>query len=392
VNAPAAWTPRARCPRCRRPQSVCYCAHLPTLAPRTKVIILQHPRERDMAIGTARMASLCLTGSELHVGIDWSHHAPLAAALADPTRTPILLYPGPGARDILREPPAGPVTLIAVDGTWSQAKSVVRDNPILHALPRYAFVAPEVSEYRIRREPDDAYCSTIEALMHVLGALEGDPARFRAMLTPFRAMIDTQLARQASEPSPRPRPPRPVRQPWDRLPAEIATRWDDLVCVVGEANAWPYRDAPDHQPDELIHWVAHRPATGATFEALAAPRGALAPSTPFHTRLTADAITTAPPLGALLDGYAAFTRPTDLVCAWGHHGAQLLCAAGGALPVPVLDLRVAVQRALHQKFGSLEAFAATLGPTPAPLGAGRAGQRVALLTQLVSAWRAVFPR
>jgi hypothetical protein len=205
-------------------------------------------------------------------------------------------------------------------------------------------------------------------------------------------MIDTQLARQASEPSPRPRPPRPVRQPWDRLPAEIATRWDDLVCVVGEANAWPYRDAPDHQPDELIHWVAHRPATGATFEALAAPRGALAPSTPFHTRLTADAITTAPPLGALLDGYAAFTRPTDLVCAWGHHGAQLLCAAGGALPVPVLDLRVAVQRALHQKFGSLEAFAATLGPTPAPLGAGRAGQRVALLTQLVSAWRAVFPR
>jgi hypothetical protein len=68
-----------------------------------------------------------------------------------------------------------------------------------------------------------------------------------------------------------------------------------------------------------------------------------------------------------------------------------MCATGGALPVPVLDLRVAVQRALHQKFGSLEDFAATLGPPPAPLGAGRAGQRVALLAQVVHAWRARFP-
>jgi DTW domain-containing protein YfiP len=178
---------------------VCYCAHLPALETRTKVVILQHPRERDMPIGTARMASLCLPGSALHVGIDWSRHAPLAAALTDPTRTPILLYPGPGARDILREPPAGPVTLVVVDGTWSQAKTVVRDNPVLRALPRYAFRAPQPSEYRIRREPTDEYVSTIEALMHVLGALEGDPARFRALLDPFRAMVDAQLARQASE-------------------------------------------------------------------------------------------------------------------------------------------------------------------------------------------------
>ena len=288
-----------------------------------------------------------------------------------------MLYPGPGARDILREPPTGPVTLVVVDGTWSQAKTVVRDNPILHGLPRYAFVAPEVSEYRIRREPDDAFCSTIEALMHALGALEGDPARFRAMLAPFRAMVDAQLARKAAEASPRRKAARPAPPPWARLPAVIAERWHDLVCVVGEANAWPYRGAPGHQPDELVHWIAHRPATGATYEALAAPRGALSPSTPYHTRLAADAITAAPPLAALLAGYAAFARPTDVVCAWGHHGAQLMCATGGALPVPVLDLRVAVQRALHQKFGSLEDFAATLGPPPAPLGAGRAGVTVA---------------
>jgi len=174
------------CARCRRPVSVCYCPALPRIETATKIVILQHPRERDMPIGTARMASLCLPQAELHVGVRWTDSAPLARALGDPTRPPILLYPGPGARDILREPPRGPVTLVVVDGTWAQAKTVVRDNPVLHALPRYAFATPEPSQYRIRREPRAEYVSTIEALMHVLGVLEGEPARFRSLLDPLR--------------------------------------------------------------------------------------------------------------------------------------------------------------------------------------------------------------
>src|SRR4030095_11004198 len=136
----------------------------------------------------------------LHVGIRWAEHAALAAALGDPARPPILLYPGPDARDVLREPPPGPVTLILVDGTWSQAKSVVRDHPILKALPRYAFAAPRPPQSRLRREPWVEYVSTIEALMHVLGVLEGEPERFRALLTPLNAMVDAQIACQAASP------------------------------------------------------------------------------------------------------------------------------------------------------------------------------------------------
>ncbi|MBZ0236419.1 MAG: DTW domain-containing protein [Deltaproteobacteria bacterium] len=66
---------RERCLRCRRPLAVCYCDALPRIETRTRVVILQHPRERDMPIGTARMASLCLPGSELHVGVDWGASA-----------------------------------------------------------------------------------------------------------------------------------------------------------------------------------------------------------------------------------------------------------------------------------------------------------------------------
>ena len=68
-SLPDDFVPRDVCDRCRRPRRVCVCEHLPSLAPKTRVVILQHPRERDMAIGTARMATLCLEGSELYIGV-----------------------------------------------------------------------------------------------------------------------------------------------------------------------------------------------------------------------------------------------------------------------------------------------------------------------------------
>jgi DTW domain-containing protein YfiP len=383
---------------------VCYCHALPRIDTATRVVILQHPRERDMPIGTARMASLCLPRAELRVGIQWTGEL-LAGAIGDPARPAILLYPGPGARDILRDPPRGPVTLVVVDGTWSQARTVVRDNPVLQALPRYAFATPEPSQYRIRREPRAEYVSTIEALMHVLGALEGDPARFRSLLDPLRAMVDAQLACQASAPRRgvrqvhRPRPPRRV------VPEAITQRFADLVCVVGEANAWPYGGrgrsaAPPSEPgeeprDELVHWVAHRVATGETFDRIVAPAGPLASSTAFHIELPEAAILGGGARGELGARFARFARPTDLLCAWGHHGLDLgldLASAAGIAAADRLDLRAAAHRVANRKLGSLEAYAATLGPPPTTLAPGRAGRRLALLVQIVRAWCAQAAR
>ena len=380
------------CGRCRRPVSVCYCAALPRIETATRVVILQHPRERDMPIGTARMASLCLPASELHVGVRWDDSVPLARALGDPARPPILLYPGPGARDILRDPPPGAVTLVVVDGTWSQAKTVVRDNPVLRALPRYAFATPEPSQYRIRREPHAEYVSTIEALMHVLGVLEGEPARFRRLLDPLRAMVDTQLACQARSPRRRvrhPRPAHPPRSPGHKIPDVFTRRLADLVCVVGEANAWPYRAGAQSPPEELVHWVAHRVATGETFAVIAAPERPLSPSTTFHSELTEADLGRGVPRAELFARFAAFCGPTDLLCAWGHYSHNLALASGGPLPAGRIDLRAEARRMVHGKLGSLEAYAATLGPAPAPLTAGRAGRRLAMLVQIVQAWHAL---
>lgn len=379
--------PRPLCARCRRPPAVCYCHALPLLETRTRVVILQHPRERDMPIGTARMASLCLPQASLHVGLRWDGHPELARILAEPGRTPILLSPAPDARDILRDPPRGPVTLVVVDGTWSQARSVVRDNPVLRALPRYAFVAPQPSQYRIRREPQAEYVSTIEALMYVLGALEGEAEKFRALLAPLSAMVDAQLA--ANRHTPRYRLRKRVPGPnGPRIPEPVQSRFASLVCVVGESNAWPFRDRERLYPEELVHWTAERVATGERLSVVAAPRQPLSPSTPFHTELSAEVLAGAGPLAALVAAAEAFWRPGDVVCGWGHHSANLLASAGAHLPAERLDLRAALQRLRNDKLGGLEEVARALalsadgGEVP-----GRAGRRLAILASLVRSWR-----
>ena len=380
-------TPRAVCRRCRRPVKVCYCAALTTITTQTRVVILQHPRERDMPIGTARMASLCLPNSELHVGMQWGEGSALAAALADPTRPPILLYPGPGARDILTQPPRGPVTLVVIDGTWSQAKNLVRDNPALLALPRYAFTTPEPTRYRIRREPDAAYVSTIEALMHVLGVLEGEPERFRALLVPFAAMVDAQLACQATAPQRFTRRVlRPKKQQHD-LPKALTERFADLVCVVAEANAWPYSAGEATPEDELVHWVAHRLGSGETFDRIAAPREPLSPTTTRHTDLDAACLFGGVPRERLVEDYARFVRSTDVICSWGHYATNLMVASGGPAPSEWLDLRGAARRITKRRVGTLETFAATIPmESLPPLGRGRAGRRLAALVSLVRHW------
>ena len=337
-----------------------------------------------MPIGTARMASLCLPNAQLHVGVRWDAHEALAVALSDPAHPPILLYPGAGARDILTEPPAGPVTLVVVDGTWSQAKTVVRDNPILHALPRYAFATPEPSHYRIRKEPRAEYVSTIEALMHVLGALEGSPERFRALLDPLDAMVDAQLAAQAR--SPRrytARVPKTLRPPRRPLPD---VRFEDLVVVVGEANAWPYDAGDTPQRDELVHWLAHRVATNETFSMIARPERAISPTTSFHTKLPDEVLLAGAPRAEVFAAFAAWTRPTDVMLSWGHYGPSLVLAAGGALPATRIDMRAAAQRFASKKLGTLDEYAASLGHAPRSLAPGRGGERLAMLDHIVRTW------
>ncbi|HEX6246116.1 MAG TPA: tRNA-uridine aminocarboxypropyltransferase [Polyangiales bacterium] len=385
-------SPRLECPRCLRPQLACYCAHVRPLPTRTRVLVLQHPRERDKAVGTARIAALCLPEAEVLVGVDFASNARLNALLADTQRPPVLLYPGPGARDVQREPPEGPVTLVVIDGTWHQARSLVRKNPQLDALPRYAFVPPRPSEYKIRREPQPDYVSTIEALAVTLAALERDGRNFEELLSPFRAMVSVQVDFASRSPLGRHRRNRrrdSLAAP--RLPEQLCA--PTLVCVAGEANAWPHDRALRRPPHahELVHWVAERgpdhPAGPDAFEALLAPRAPLSKSPLVHARLTAEQLAAGLTLPAFRAAWQRFSRAEDVLCCWGHYGINLLQREGIALPEQVVDLRKVAGDYLKRRPGSLEELVETEQLDVTPRGHGRGGERLGMLVA-VTRWLA----
>ncbi len=392
MGSEPSFEPRPVCWRCFRPESVCYCAHVTSVPTKTRVVILQHPRERDVPIGTARMASLCLPNAELHVGVNWEGSKVLANALGGPSRPAALLYPSPGARDVATQPPDGPITLIVVDGTWWQARKLVRQNPALAALPHVAFTPPHASEYQIRKEPQDDYVSTIEALVHTLGHLEGDPARFQALLAPFRAMIASQLTfihtRRDGVRRHSPKPRKPARSPF---PSWLGARAEELVCVVGEANALP-RDALDRAPDELLHWVAVRVLSGERFEYVVRPRRALAPRTECRVAIDASGLDRGGTLAELGAAWAEFSCPNDVICSWGHYALALFGHEIGPLPNTGIDLRDLARLYAKRKVGTLDECHARLfegAPVPPPLAQGRAGHRLALLSSMAMRFAAL---
>lgn len=373
-----------------RPEVACYCAHITPIPTRTRVLVLSHPREFDNPVGTARMASLCLPNSEVAVGVDFSADPTVQRVLRDPARPPIVLYPGEGARDLEREPPDGPCTLVVVDGTWHHARSMLRKNPFLRELPCYMFRPPRPSEYRIRREPAAEYVSTIEALMHALSFLEGEPARFEALLAPFRAMVEHQLAWAARSSGGRKRERRrrdnPVRA---RLPAELSE--PGLVCIVGEANAWPYprsADAPTY-PHELVHFLAFRLDEARGLELLIAPRVPLSRSPMVHSRLREEDLRGGISAAAFVEAFHAFMGPNDVLCSWGPYARTLLEQELGPLTQRFLDVRKVVGDYHKARAGSIEQRVAELDLPWQVMGQGRGGERLGMLVAVTRWLRAL---
>jgi DTW domain-containing protein YfiP len=348
-------------------------------------VILQHPRETDVPINTARIAELSLPSSTLHVGLDFSGDRALQAALSNPDAPAVLLYPGQGAKDLASEPPAGRVTLVVIDGTWWQASKLFKLNPFLRSLPCYGLAPATESRYRIRKEPEAHCLSTIEALEAALSVLEGKPEGLPELLLPFDAMVEKQLDFVAHEPRPRHR--RSVEPRLRPLVAPaLSERPESVVIGYGEANAWPYGSAELHPP-EVVHWAAVRPATGERFEAYVAPSGPLAPSFEAHSRLLTERIVQGEARADFAHRLSAFLRPDDVLASWGFYASELLRNDGVAIP-PRLDLREAAIHALGRRAGQLGDYVSALAASlKSPWAAGRTGTRLAAMEALVERLR-----
>src|SRR5438874_9841843 len=110
---------RAWCLRCGRPEIVCVCSLIQVLPTRTRVLFLQHPRERRVGIGTANLAHLALPNSEMRVALNFAADPVVQAALG-PGAPSYVLFPRPDAITVAELPREQPTTLVVIDGTWHQ--------------------------------------------------------------------------------------------------------------------------------------------------------------------------------------------------------------------------------------------------------------------------------
>ncbi|MFA7680916.1 MAG: tRNA-uridine aminocarboxypropyltransferase [Pigmentiphaga sp.] len=183
--------PRPRCTRCQRPASHCLCAHIPTVANRTRVLILQHPDESKHPLNTAKLAVLGLQQAELWVG----EHFPELGNQLTASGTAVLLFPASDDSQLL---PAASVKagktplLIVPDGTWRQVRKIIQANPLLGTLPRLGLPAGAPSAYRVRQTREPAAVSTLEAIVRGLSILEPEQD-FQPLLAPFTVMVEQQI-------------------------------------------------------------------------------------------------------------------------------------------------------------------------------------------------------
>ncbi len=183
---------RPSCPRCTRPLTHCLCALIPALHSRTRVTIVQHPQESQHPLNTGRLLALGLHEASLLTG-----EAFPAQQWQEPGTW--LLFPGEEAVEVRDCASTGSLSvrhLVVPDGTWRMARQLLRLNPALAALPRLVLPPGEPSRYRVRNANQSGAVATIEAVVRTLNVLEA-PASFDALLAPFEAMVDGQLAAMA---------------------------------------------------------------------------------------------------------------------------------------------------------------------------------------------------
>lgn len=149
-------------------------------SPRLDVIVLQHPAERRKKSNSGCVAARVLDRCQLVVvepGADLS-------ILAAPRTA--LLFPGGRAADAAAL--ADIDRVVALDGTWRQARRMRAAIPAVAALPSIE-LPPRPLQRRIRRPRDPRESSTAEAIAIAL-ELAGDVAAAAVLRRAFGRLVD----------------------------------------------------------------------------------------------------------------------------------------------------------------------------------------------------------
>lgn len=195
---------RSYCYQCHRVKQACFCHHIKQIDNPVSVIVLQHPDESRINKGTAIIAKLSLNNYQCWQGENFSDHKELNELIATCAKNIAIVYPSENStliKDYLQQGSQQHLIthVIFIDATWRKAKKIWALSRNLHALPAIKLELENISNYRIRKVPEDGYLSTIEAITHGLASLDGAITRYQPLLDVFNIMIDHQIDQMGSE-------------------------------------------------------------------------------------------------------------------------------------------------------------------------------------------------
>ncbi len=225
------------CDTCHRPTVACVCDRITAYPTQRRVLILQHPQERDALLGSAQILEASLPQAKLVVGLSWPNLAAALGEAAVDARRWAVLFPdreslGDRAETRSGAPlePASLAGIVVLDGTWSKAKTLWWRNPWLNKLNRLSLKPEKPSIYgRLRAEPRRELVSTLESVAAAL-TLCGEAPEIQAGLERvFRTLVqrvrDAELVPTTARRARRAEPGSSVKRPSEaqtaspRLPA-----------------------------------------------------------------------------------------------------------------------------------------------------------------------------
>ena len=147
-----------RCRGCGLIPRLCLCAEVRRVDNAVEVLIVRHYRERRLGSNSARLALLALSRASIQ---DWGLVEPPELDLSGDTW---VLAPDGGSI-----PERMPERIVAMDGSWRQARKMLRRVPGIAGLPRISLAA--VPRARMRAQHLDNGMATAEAIAAALEAL-----------------------------------------------------------------------------------------------------------------------------------------------------------------------------------------------------------------------------
>lgn len=359
---------RNRCYDCYRPQDLCFCDQIPSIANRTQILILQHVKERFHAFNTARIVRKALRNCELIV----DQTTRLANRSFPFLKSTGILYPGEDSillSDLSEQ--QRPDQLVVLDGTWHHSKTFMKQIPVLQQLPRFRLEPTAPSNYRIRKEPTESALSTLEATVAALKELEPETKDLDRLLAAFDSMVDGQVQHPLQAGRLRKRRADRPWKPKANIPTALMSDLGRVVVAYGEAaHAADGIRSKNRQP---IYWVAQRLVSGEQFECAIKHTRPLNPDFLQHLNLQSSAFE-----GALTDEqfakqWAKFLRPDDTIVVFNQSTLRLLDAVGANHHSSLVMKSVNVQSCRS----TLDERMQGLGISPVKVQhLGRAGERL----------------